>query len=82
MSGGGSSRSENGDKGSGISLLPLAEATIPLSSSSTRDSMTGIKSTTVIPNGCHRLKLGEFRLHLETRLVSSVHVSDAAVATA
>jgi hypothetical protein len=38
--------------------------------------------TTIIPNGCHRLKLGDFQLQLETRLVSSIHVADPAVATA
>ena len=80
LSGGGSSRSENSERC--ISLYPLAETTIPLSSSSTRDSLTGIKSTTIIPNGYHRLKLGDFQLQLETRLVSSIHVSDPAVATA
>jgi hypothetical protein len=69
------------DSGCGISLHPLAETTIPLSSS-TREPTSGIKVTTIIPNGCHRLKLGDFQLQLETRLVSSIHVADPAVATA
>ena len=69
------------DNGCGISLHPLAETTIPLSSS-TREPTSGIKVTTIIPNGCHRLKLGDFQLQLETRLVSSIHVADPAVATA
>jgi hypothetical protein len=69
------------DNGCGVSLHPVAEATIPLSSS-TREPTSGIKVTTIIPNGCHRLKLGDFQLQLETRLVSSIHVADSAVATA
>jgi hypothetical protein len=69
------------DGGCGISVHPLAETTIPLSSS-TREPTSGIKVTTIIPNGCHRLKLGDFQLQLETRLVSSIHVADPAVATA
>ena len=63
-----------------ISLRQIAETTIPLSSSSTRDQKFGLKATTVIPNGCHRLRLGDFQLQVETRLVSSIHVSDPAVA--
>ena len=66
--------------GCGIFIHPLAETTIPLSSSSTRDPTSGIKATTIIPNGFHRIKLGEFQLQLETRLVSSIHVSDPTVA--
>jgi hypothetical protein len=77
----GGNKSEAGDGGCGVSLHPLAETTIPLSSS-TRDSVSGIKATTIIPNGIHRLRLGEFQLQLESRLVSSIHVSDPAVATA
>ncbi len=65
----------------GINLGPLAETSIPLSSSF-RDPKSGVKATTVIPNGCHRLKLGTFQFQVETKLVSSVHVSDPVVATA
>jgi hypothetical protein len=72
----------SGDEGCGISLRPLAETTIPLSSSSTKDPLSGVKATTIIPNGCHRLKLGKFQLHVETRLLSSIHVTDPGVAVA
>ena len=68
--------------GCGISTHLIAETSIPLSSSSTRDPASGSKVTTIIPNACHRLKLGDFQLQVESRLISSVHVSDPAVATA
>jgi len=77
-----SSSSSNGGEDCRIILNPIAETTIPLSSSSTRDPKHGVKATTVIPNGCHRLRLGDFQLQVETRLVSSIHVSDPAVAAA
>lgn len=63
-----------------VALYPVAEATIPLSSLSSLDGKSGARVTTVIPNGNHRLKLGNFQLQLETRLVSSVHIGDPAVA--
>ena len=66
----------------GVSVRHIAEATIPLSSYSTRDPASGNKVTTIIPNGCHRLKLGDFQLQVETRLLSSIHVSDPSLATA
>ena len=73
-----------GEEGGGcsISIHPVEETSIPLSSSSIRDPKTGIKATTIIPNGCHRLKLGDFQLQFETRLFSTVHVSDPAVSSA
>jgi hypothetical protein len=76
------SSGSSGDDDCGIILSPLVETTIPLSSSSTRDPKSGVKATTVIPNGVHRLKLGHFQLQVETRLVSSIHVSDPVVAAA
>ena len=66
---------------SGMSLLPIEETMIPLSSSTSRDNGPGGRVATVIPNGNHRLKLGEFVLSIETRLVSATHVGDPAVAT-
>ena len=60
-----------------LSLQFVADASIPLSSSISRE--TG-RVTTIIPNGNHRLKLGGFQLQLETRLVSSIHVCDPSVA--
>jgi hypothetical protein len=72
----------NYDDSCGISTHPVAETTVPLASSSTRDPKTGLKAMVIIPNGNHRLKLGDFQLQVETRLVSSVHVSDPAVAAA
>ena len=65
----------------GVSLTFLGETNVPLSSSS-RESSTGNKVTTVIPNGNHRVKIGDYQLQVETRLVSSIHVSDPAVALA
>lgn len=71
---------ELGDKD--VVLYPVAEATIPLSSASAPFGKSGARVTTVIPNGNHRVKLGDFQLELETRLVSSLHVGDPAVAIA
>jgi hypothetical protein len=66
----------------GVALCDIAETTIPLSSSSTREASSGVRVTTIIPNGSHRLKLGECQLQFETRLVSSIHVADPTTATA
>uniref|UniRef100_A0A7S4ITR2 Uncharacterized protein n=2 Tax=Odontella aurita TaxID=265563 RepID=A0A7S4ITR2_9STRA len=61
----------------------VAEALVPLSSSATREPCTGSRVATVIPDGMHRIGLGShLRLQVESRLVSSVHVSDPAVAAA
>ena len=57
----------------------IAENFIPLSC--LKDSSSGKKVATVIPNATHRIKLGTFQLLLETRLVSSIHVCDPEVAT-
>jgi hypothetical protein len=64
----------------GASITQIAEATIPLSSSSKQDAAAGGKVTTVIPNGNHRLRLGDFQLQIESRLISSVHIGDPSVA--
>ena len=61
-------------------LKQLADASIPLSSSAPRDGSPSGRVATAIPNGNHRLKLGNFQLQLESRLVSSVHVGDPSVA--
>jgi len=66
--------------GSGVSLDSLADTTIPLSSSSNREPRSGVRATTVIPNGCHRIRLGDYQLQLETRLISSIHVCDPTLA--
>jgi len=64
-------------------MKTIAESTIPLSSSSRRESSSGVRVATIIPNGAHCVKLGEnYELHFETRLVSSVHVADPTIATA
>ncbi len=55
------------------------EVQVPLCSYSSTKSGK-IKALTLIPNGIHRLKLGDFQLQLESRLVSAVHVSDPSVA--
>eukprot|EP00980_Cylindrotheca_fusiformis_P014005 scaffold3653_cov124-Cylindrotheca_fusiformis.AAC.8 len=74
--------SGDNDDNCGISTRPVAEATIPLASSSTRDPKTGMKAMIVIPNARHRLKLGSFQLQVESRMISSVHVSDPLVGAA
>jgi len=71
---------DNDNGSNGLVPEPLAETLIPLSSSSTREKVSGTKITTIIPNGLHRIKIGKFQLQVETRLASSVHVSDPAVA--
>ena len=58
----------------------IAETLIPLSSSTTKESKSGVRVTTIIPNGMHRIKLGSFQLQVETRLASSIHITDPAVA--
>jgi hypothetical protein len=65
-----------------LSWSPVAEATIPLSNSSSREPKAGLRVATAIPNGKHRLELGSFQLHLETRLISSFHVGDPSVGLA
>ena len=59
----------------------IADTVVPFIISS-KESSSGGRVTTIIPNGLHRIQLGnEFQIHVETRLESSTHVSDAAVAT-
>ncbi|GKY93334.1 hypothetical protein MPSEU_000301000 [Mayamaea pseudoterrestris] len=58
----------------------LASITIPLSTSSARGSDVKDRIATVIPNGNHRLKLGKYQLQLESRLISSLHTGDPAMA--
>jgi hypothetical protein len=59
----------------------IAEATIPLIISS-KEPCSGGRVTTIMPNGLHRIQLGEeFQLHVETRLASSSHISDPSIAT-
>jgi hypothetical protein len=67
-------------RGNGLAVDALAETTIPLSSSSNREPTSGVRVATVIPNGCHRIRIGKYQLLLETRLVSSIHVYDPTVA--
>lgn len=58
----------------------LGEVQVPMCSSASSKSSKN-RALTVIPNGNHRLKLGDFQLQLETRLVSAIHISDPCVAT-
>lgn len=59
----------------------LAETTIPLIISS-KESISGGRVTTIVPNGLHRIQLGQdFQVHVETRLASSCHISDPSIAT-
>ena len=64
-----------------IDMVPLSETIIPLSSASNREASSGVRITTIIPNGSHRLKLGAHQLQFETRLVSSIHICDPTTAT-
>lgn len=59
---------------SGGKLQLIAEATVPLSSITSL--ATGGRTAAVIPNGNHKVKLAEYELKLETRLVSSLHIGD------
>jgi hypothetical protein len=65
-----------------LSVRAVADNSIPLSSSTVRDSCGGSRVATVIPNGCHRIRLGDFKFYIESRLISSIHIGDAAVAAA
>ena len=59
----------------------VGETTVPFIISS-KETTSGSRVTTIIPNGLHRIQLGDsFQIHVETRLASSFHISDAAVAT-
>lgn len=71
----------NNDGDGGVRMDSVSETMIPLSSSSNREASSGVRITTIIPNGCHRLKLGEHQLQFETRLVSSIHIGDPTAAT-
>ena len=74
--------SDSTEGGAGVSMQIIGENTIPLSSSSVRDAAGGVRVATVIPNGCHRLGLGDFKFYVESRVISSIHIGDAAVAVA
>ena len=67
------------DDGHGLVSELVGENSIPLSTS-TKDPSSGIRATTVIPNGLHRIRLDSFQLQVESRLVSAVHTSDRGVA--
>ncbi len=69
------------NENAGLKHTLVAETLIPLSSSSTKEAINGTKVSTVIPNGIHRIKLSDFQLDIQSRLVSHVHISDPAVAT-
>lgn len=59
----------------------VASTAIPFIISS-KESVSGTRVTTIIPNGRHRLQLSEgIQIQVETRLVSSFHVSDPLIAT-
>ena len=58
----------------------VAETEIPFIISS-KESSSGGRVTTIIPNGLHRILMNEgVQVHIETRKVSSLHVSDSSVA--
>ncbi|KAL3803405.1 LOW QUALITY PROTEIN: hypothetical protein HJC23_009369, partial [Cyclotella cryptica] len=65
----------------GLDETVMAETAVPFIISS-KESTSGGRVTTIIPNGLHRIQLGEvFQIHIETRLESTFHISDPAVAT-
>jgi len=68
------------DSNGGLVQTQIAETLIPLSSS-VRKSTSGARVTTVIPNGSHRIKIADFLFKVETRLASTIHISDPEVAT-
>jgi hypothetical protein len=68
------------DAVSNVKLSLLSEAFIPLTSSRSRDTSSSNRVATIIPNGKHRLEIGDFHFHFETRVVSSLHISDPVVA--
>ncbi len=72
---------ENQDSG-GLVQNIVGETYIPLSSSNTKESISGKKVTTIIPNGMHRIKIGDFQVQVASRLVSTIHVFDPSVAAA
>ena len=71
----------NNGTDSRIDMVSVSETIIPLSSASNREASSGVRITTIIPNGSHRLKLGAHQLQFETRLVSSFHICDPTTAT-
>ncbi|KAL7539684.1 hypothetical protein ACHAXR_011103 [Thalassiosira sp. AJA248-18] len=59
----------------------VAETTIPFIISS-KESTSGGRVTTIVPNGLHRIQLSDgLQVHVETRISSSSHLSDPSVAT-
>lgn len=73
-------RSEVDDHG-GLEQNFIAEALIPLASLSAKEPVLGTKVVTVIPNGVHRIKLSSFQLHVQSKLMSNIHVSDPCIAS-
>ena len=69
-----------GDESGGLKQSLVAETLIPLSSSATKEAASSTKVLTVIPDGVHRIKLSQFQLQVQSRLVSKVHISDPSVA--
>ena len=67
--------------GGGMIQNHVGDTFVPLSSSSTKESVSGKRVTTVIPNGLHRIEIGSFQVQIISRLVSTIHISDPAVAT-
>ena len=58
----------------------LATSSIPLASTRSDDATSNIRVVTIVPNGKHRLELGDYQFHFETRVLSSIHHSDPIVA--
>ena len=64
-----------------VNVEKISETTIPFIISS-KETTSGTRVTTVIPNGLHRIRLSEeVQIHVETRLASSFHVADPSIAT-
>ena len=58
----------------------LATSSIPLTSTRSDDTTSNTRGATIVPNGKHRLELGNYQLHFETRIFSSIHISEPVVA--
>lgn len=69
-----------GDESGGLKQSLVAETLVPLSSSATNEDLSSTKVSTVIPDGVHRIKLSQFQLEVQSRLMSKVHISDPSVA--
>ncbi len=67
--------------GDSLTLSIIGDTLIPLSSSNTKETTCGKRVTTIIPDGLHRIQIENFQVQVKSRLASTIHISDPAVAT-